>query len=184
VKAAVGDTMESQNTSLLLVNSQDVKAAKLQTQQRESPRGFLGLGNAINSVFKRVQGRASKCEEVSFSSLSIPCLTEQLPYKRKKAHQRYLRSDFVLRGRLVLEPASSSWKSRGSGDRSRKPALVNRVAEDGLADEEDDDDIDVDEYDDVSSLSWNMLSSSGSPVRAEPVTCVLLLLLFTYITIH
>lgn len=162
--------MEQDNRSLLRMAQRDVQSLKLRLQRTEAPSLLLGVRNALHGAVKCVQRVGSSPaanEAVGFSTVPAPLLTDQLRNQLPKIrHPRLLRSDFTLPRVSVRGGAVPSVHS----SRSNNALAIAQPEEDedDLDDEEEDED-DVDEDDDVSLLSWHMLSS-GSPVRAEPVS--------------
>ena len=169
--------MDPDNSRLLRTAQRDVQSLKLQVQRREAPNVLSGVRNALRCAVQRVQRARSSPpakEAVCFATVPVPwapfLLTNQPHNKLLQVQQpRILRSQFTL-PRISARGGAVSRQSRFHTRRSASNvALAHREEdEDDLDDEEEDED-DVDEDDDVSLLSWHMLSS-GSPVRAEPVS--------------
>lgn len=167
--------MDPDNSRLVRTAQRDVQSLKVQVQRREAPNVLSGVRNALRCAVRRVQrARSSPAKEaVCFATVPAPCLLTDQPHNKLLQVQqpRILRCQFTL-PRISARVGAVSRQSRSHTRRSSSNvALAHREEdEDDLDDEEDeDDDVDADEDDDVSLLSWHMLSS-GSPVRAEPVS--------------
>lgn len=164
--------MEPDSTPpLVRMIQRDIQRVRLRIQRIESPCVLTHLHNALERAVQRVQGHTSHADAVSFSTCPAPLLTDKLRTQPPQRRLRLLRSDFVLPGRPAVRERVAATRPLRRGC-SRRAALAHAEEEedDELDDEEDDeDDVDIDEDDDVSVLSWHMLSS-GSPVKAEPVS--------------